>query len=63
MDQVITVADLEKMPQYKKDELSAWVLDLVRTVFAQPGAEEEYQKWLVEYRAKKAKKCEKEFSC
>lgn len=56
MNNAITVADLEKMPQHQRDTLSAWVLDWVREVFSQPGVEEEYQKWLVEYRAKIAKK-------
>ncbi len=53
---MVSVEELEKMPQYQKDTLSAWVLDWVREVFSQPGAEEEYQKWLAEYRANIAKK-------
>ena len=53
---MITADDLENMPQHQKDALSAWVLDWVRAVFSQPGAEEDYQKWLVEYRARANKK-------
>lgn len=51
---MITVADIEKMPQYQQNDLCAWVLELTRTVFSQPGAEEEYQKWLAERRSKTA---------
>lgn len=53
---MITAGDLENMPQHQKDALSAWVLDWVRAVFSRPGAEEDYQKWLVEYRARANKK-------
>lgn len=53
---MVSVEELEKMPQHQKDALSGWVLGWVRAVFSRPGAEEDYQKWLVEYRARANKK-------
>lgn len=56
---MMTVADLEKMPQHQKDALCAWVLDMTKSIFSQPGVAEEYQRWLAEYRAKIANKQER----
>ena len=51
---MLTVADLEKMPQHQQDAISAWVIDMTKNLFSQPGVEEEYQKWLAERRARMA---------
>ena len=53
---MITVADLETMPQHNMDALCAWVIDMTKDLFSQPGVEEEYQKWLAERRASLAQK-------
>lgn len=54
MASAITAADMEEMPQYQRDMLSAWVLDMCRANRSIPGEEERYQAWLAERRAKKA---------
>ena len=59
MTPVMTAADLEDMPQHQKDALCAWVISMTKAVFSQPGVEEEYRRWLVEYRAKRANKQER----
>lgn len=59
MTPVMTAADLEDMPQHQKDALCAWVISMTKAVFSQPGVEEEYQRWLAEYRAKIANKQER----
>lgn len=59
MTHVMTAADLEDMPQHQKDALCAWVISMTKAVFSQPGVEEEYRRWLVEYRAKIANKQER----
>ena len=59
MTPVMTAADLEDMPQHQKDALCAWVISMTKAVFSQPGVEEEYQRWLVGYRARIANKQER----
>ena len=49
---MMTAADFEKMPQYQKDAISAWVLDMTREYFSRPGVQEDYQKWLAERRTR-----------
>ena len=51
---MMTAADLEEMPQYQKDAISAWVIDMTKKLFSQPGVEEEYQRWLAERQARLA---------
>lgn len=51
---MMTAADLEEMPQHQQDAISVWVLDMTKKLFAQPGVEEEYQKWLAERRVRMA---------
>ena len=38
--------DLDSIPQHVRDDLSRSVLIAVKEFYAQPGAEERYQKWL-----------------
>lgn len=49
---MMTAADLEKMPQYQKDAISSWVLEMVRENRSRPGVQEDYQKWLAERKAR-----------
>lgn len=49
---MMTAADLGSMPQHQKDALCAWVIDLTKSVFSQPGVEDEYQRWLADRKAK-----------
>ena len=51
---MMTAADLEEMPQYQKDAISDWVIEMTKNLFAQPGVEEEYQRWLAERQARLA---------
>lgn len=52
----VTRSSLNTMPQFRKDNLSKFTLDLVDMVFRQPGEEEKYQEWL---RNRKATQIEK----
>ena len=49
---MMTAADLEEMPQHQQDAISAWVIDMTKKLFSQPGVEEEYQRWLAERQAR-----------
>ena len=40
--------DLNAIPEYQKNELCKWALELTRHFFSQPGVEEQYQIWLAE---------------
>lgn len=55
-------ADIEikvsEMPEYKLDTLARQTLHAVERFFAMPGVQEEYEKWLVEYRKEKKLKTE-----
>lgn len=46
--------NLDEVPAYKRDELAQGALELMRRLFAEPGTEERFQAWLVEYRKRKA---------
>jgi len=44
--------DLAAIPDFRREELANWALRLTERTFSVPGAEEEYQAWLKEWRAK-----------
>lgn len=46
------VFDLGEVPEYQRNELSDLAISLVKAVFAQPGEEERYQRWLEERRSR-----------
>ena len=44
--------DLESIPDFRRIDLAKGALVLTEQVFSMPGAEERYQPWLKEYRAR-----------
>lgn len=44
--------DLAAIPDFRREELAKGALALTEQVFSMPGAEERYQAWLKERRAK-----------
>lgn len=48
------------IPEFRQMELAQCVLTSLELALAQPGAEEEFQAWLKEYRRKKAAKAASE---
>lgn len=46
--------DLASIPDFRRIELAKGALALTEQVFSMPGAEERYQAWLKERRAKQA---------
>ncbi len=44
--------DLTSIPDFRRIELAKGALALTEQVFSMPGAEERYQAWLKEYRAR-----------
>lgn len=48
--------DLESMPYFRRLELAKWAMKVKEECFAKPGAEEDFQRWLAEKRAREAKK-------
>ena len=46
------VLNLDIMPEYQRDVLSDFAIELTKAVFSRPGEEEKYQKWLAERRSK-----------
>ena len=44
--------DLAAIPDFRRLELAKGALALTEQVFSMPGAEERYQSWLKEYRAR-----------
>ena len=46
--------DTAKVPLYIRDELARPLLERAMAYFEQPGVEEAFQAWVVEYRKKKA---------
>ncbi len=46
------VFDLEKIPEYQRNELSDLAISLTKAVFERPGEEERYQQWLKERRSR-----------
>ena len=40
--------DFDQIPEYQRGELAKFALDLTRNLFAVPGEEERYQKWLAD---------------
>lgn len=44
--------DLASIPDFRRMELAKGALALTEQVFSMPGAEERYQAWLKEYRAR-----------
>lgn len=52
--------DVNQIPEFQRIALAKTVLALTEQAFSMPGAEECYQAWLKEYRAKQKKKAEQE---
>ncbi len=44
--------DLASIPDFRREDLAKGALALTEQVFSMPGAEERYQSWLKEYRAR-----------
>lgn len=44
--------DIASIPNFRREELAKGALALTKQVFSMPGAEERYQAWLKERRAK-----------
>lgn len=44
--------DLASIPDFRREDLAKGALALTEQVFSMPGAEERYQAWLKEYRAR-----------
>ena len=44
--------DIASIPDFRREELAKGALALTEQVFSMPGAEERYQAWLKEYRAR-----------
>ena len=44
--------DIASIPDFRREELAKGALALTEQVFSMPGAEERYQAWLKERRAK-----------
>lgn len=44
--------DLASIPDFRRIDLAKGALALTEQVFSMPGAEERYQAWLKEYRAR-----------
>ena len=44
--------DISQIPDFRREELAKGALALTEQVFSMPGAEERYQAWLKERRAK-----------
>lgn len=47
--------DIDQIPDFRRIELAKGALALTEQVFSMPGAEERYQAWLKERRAKQKK--------
>jgi len=43
---------IDQIPEFRRIELAKGALALTEQVFSMPGAEERYQAWLKEYRAR-----------
>ena len=52
MANVINSEALDTMPQFRKDNLARFTLELVDAIFQQPGEEENYQAWLKDRKAR-----------
>ncbi len=50
--------DIASIPDFRREELAKGALALTEQVFSMPGAEERYQAWLKERRAKQKKTAE-----
>ena len=44
--------DIASIPDFRREDLAKGALALTEQVFSMPGAEERYQSWLKEYRAR-----------
>lgn len=40
------IFDVDKIPEFRRNELADLALDLTRALFEQPGEEAKYQAWL-----------------
>lgn len=47
--------DVSLIPEYQREQLAEFAIELTRKVFAQPGEEERYQIWLAERQKGKKK--------
>lgn len=54
--------DVSAIPAFRRRELAQCVLASVKQAMLQPGAEEEFQAWLAEYRKEKRRKPQNERS-
>lgn len=52
------VLNLSAIPEYQRNMLSDFAIELTKAVFSRPGEEEKYQRWLAERRMKMANKQE-----
>ena len=43
---------VNEIPEYQRNELSDFAIELTKAVFERPGEEERYQRWLEERRSK-----------
>lgn len=50
--------NLGTIPEYQRNMLADFALELTRAVFSRPGEEEKYQQWLANRRMKMANKQE-----
>jgi len=53
MDEERLHIDLDSIPDFRREELAKWAIDLTRKMFSEPGAEERYRLWLKERAEKK----------
>lgn len=52
--QALERIDTAQIPEFRAEELAKGALDLLHQAFSMPGAEERYQAWLKERRAKES---------
>lgn len=48
--------DTAAIPDFRREELAKWAIELTERAFSVPGAEERYQDWLRERKQKRAAK-------
>lgn len=47
--------DVSLIPEYQREQLAEFAIEITRKVFARPGEEDRYQAWLYERREGKKK--------
>lgn len=48
----MSAIDVSRIPDYARESIANWALNITRDCFEKPGADEEYTEWLKEYRKK-----------